>query len=45
METTKPENTDSKLMGLTEGKAEKAKRKPSIAEIKKRLGLDKIPVI
>ena len=45
MEKTEPENTDSKLMGLTEGKAEKAKRKPTIAEIKERLGLDKIPVI
>lgn len=44
MEKTESENTDTKLMGLTEGKAEKAKRKPTIAEIKKKLGLD-YPVI
>lgn len=44
MEKTESENTDTKLMGLTEGKAEKAKRKPSVSEIKKKLGLD-TPVI
>ncbi len=32
-------------MGLEEDKAEKAKRKPTISEIKKALGLDKIPAI
>lgn len=37
MEETKSENPNPKLMGL--------KRKPSISEIKKALGLDKIPVI
>ena len=45
MEKTEPTNTNPKHMGLVEGKAEKTKRKPSISEIKERLGLDKIPVI
>lgn len=37
MEETKSENPNPKLMGL--------KRKQSISELKKKLGLDKIPVI
>ena len=37
MEETKSKNPNPKLMGI--------KRKPSINELKKELGLDKIPVI
>ena len=37
MEETESENTDTKRMGL--------ERKQSISELKKKLGLDKIPII
>ena len=38
-------NFNTQPMGLGEDKAKKTKRKPSISEIKEKLGLDKIPVI
>lgn len=41
MEKTESENTNPKCMGLAEGK----KKKKSISEIKKMLGLDKIRTI
>lgn len=41
MEKTESENTNPKRMGLAEGK----KKKKSISEIKKMLGLDKIRTI
>ena len=45
MEREEPKVINSNLMRLEEDKAQKTKRKPSISEIKEKLGLDKIPVI
>lgn len=44
MQKAERENTDSKRMGIVEGRAKKTERKPTVAEIKKKLGLDS-PVI
>lgn len=45
MERTEPKSTNPKHMGLVEGKVERTGGKPSISELKKELGLDRIPVI
>lgn len=45
MEKTESTNTNPKHMGLVEGNGKKTGGKPSISELKKKLGLDRIPVI
>lgn len=45
MERAESTNINPNLIGLEEDKTMRTKRKPSISEIKEKLGLDKIPVI